>query len=410
MSAAALPAARARRTLLAAGLLAAAGLAAYHNSFRGPFIYDDVPAILDNPSIRHLWPPWVALLPPQGAGMTAEGRPVLNFSFAINYAISGRATWSYHALNLAIHLLAGMALFGTVRRTLARTRPDLADFVGFSAALLWLVHPLQTEAVTYVVQRAESLMGLFYLATIYCFIRGADSEGPTGARESRPCPSPGAGGTRELRWLFLSWLCCLAGMGTKEVMVTAPVMVLCFDRTFLSGGFIAAWRRRRGYYLALAATWIPLGLLVAGTGGNRSGSAGFGTGIPFSAYALTQAKAIATYLKLSVWPHPLVFEYGTFWTSPLQALPCALVVLALGAATLWALVRKPSFGFLGFWFFGLLAPTSLTPGTTQMIVEHRMYLPLAAVTVLFAVAVAGLARRPRALFATAAFGPATGRR
>ncbi len=397
------------KTPLAACILVLAGCAAYHNSFSGPFIYDDAPAILDNRSIRHLWPIWAALAPPHGEGLTIEGRPVLNLSFAVNYAVSGTRVWSYHALNLAIHLAAGLALLGIVRRTAERLaagraapaagaaeRPAGPLLFGLGVALIWTVHPLQTEAVTYVIQRAESLMGLFYLLTLYCFVRhaeGAPPSGPGGLRE---------GGSF---WGALSVACCLLGMGTKEVMVTAPVMILVFDRTFCAGSLAEAWRRRKGYYLALAATWLPLLGLIASTGGNRSGSVGFGTGAPWGGYILTQFEAVMTYLRLAVWPHPLVFEYGTFWVTPTQAAPYALAVSVLAAATVWALVRAPIYGFLGFWFFGILAPTSLMPGTTQMIVEHRMYLPLAALAVLFVLAVWKVATRGRIV---AVAGVATG--
>ena len=94
-------------------------------------------------------------------------------------------------------------------------------------------------------------------------------------------------------------------MATKEVMVTAPVIVLLYDRTFVGGSFAEAWRRRRGFYLALAGTWLLLAWLVAGNGG-RAGTAGFGAGVPWWAYALTQFRAVAHYLRLSFWPHPLV--------------------------------------------------------------------------------------------------------
>ena len=393
------PRAGRRAVFLAAGLIALAGLAAYHNSFSGPFIYDDAPAILDNPSIRHLWPVWQPLCPPHGEGLTIEGRPILNLSFAVNYAISGTRVWSYHALNLAIHLAAALALFGVVRRALeSRARPGHPLLLALGAALLWTVHPLQTEAVTYVIQRAESLMGMFYLLTLYCFVRGAGTE-PASA------PDAAADQRRSAPWLGLSWVACLLGMATKEVMITAPVMVLLFDRTFAAGSFAEAWRRRRSYYLALGATWLLLIALVAGTGGNRSGSVGFGTGVSWAAYVMTQFQAIATYLRLACWPHPLVFEYGTFWVTAAQAAPYAAAVALLAAGTTWALVRMPALGFLGFWFFGILAPTSLAPGTTQMIVEHRMYLPLAALAVLFVLAVHALARSAVGRFNRRAPGP-----
>jgi tetratricopeptide (TPR) repeat protein len=183
-------------------------------------------------------------------------------------------------------------------------------------------------------------------------------------------------------------MACLLGMACKEVMVTAPVMVLLYDRTFLSGSFRAAWRRHGKLHLALAATWLLLVWLVLSTGGNRGGTAGFNVGIVWGQYWLTQFEAVGRYLWLSLWPHPLVFEYGTIWMSRVgEVLPWAIAVAALAAATLLALWRRPALGFLGCWFFAILAPTSLVPGTIQMIVEHRMYLSLAAVV---ALAVLGL--------------------
>jgi protein O-mannosyl-transferase len=353
--------------LLAAAVIVGGGLAAYASSFSGAMLYDDLVSIADNPAIRHLWP-WTDVAGgPEAGGLTVSGRPFLQVSLALNYALGGDQVWGYHAANLAIHLAAGLLLFGIVRRTLARGGAAQALPAAFGVALLWTVHPLQTEAVSYIVQRAESLMGLCYLLTLYAFIRGVESD------------------AAPRRWLGLSGLACLLGMATKEVMVTAPLMVLLYDRTFVAGTLAAAWRRRRWYYAGLAFTWLPLAGFVASTGGNRGGTAGFGVAVSGWAYGLTQFQAVTHYLRLSLWPHPLVFDYGTFWVrSPGEILGYALLLLPLLALTIWALTRPPGggtrgAGFLGAWFFGILAPSSLTPGTMQMMVEHRMYLPLAAV-------------------------------
>ncbi|HVS54081.1 MAG TPA: tetratricopeptide repeat protein [Opitutaceae bacterium] len=376
-----------RRNLrVAALLLIAATLAAYANSLRGPFIFDDAASIVDNPTIRQLWPPTHALHPPNDWGFTVSGRPILNFSLALNYAISRFDVWSYHALNLAIHALAGLALFGFARRTLLRLatrdgRPAafdarLATPLAFLIALLWLVHPLQTEAVTYIVQRAESLMGLFFFLTLYCAARAFDSPQPR-------------------RWWTLAFLSCLVGAGTKETTALAPLLVLLYDRTFVSGSFRAAWQRHRWRHLALAATWLPLAALLASTGGDRGGTVGFGVGM--TGYWLTQFEALVRYVALVFWPHPQVFDYGKLAPGgPLPTLLWALPVLALLALTLFALWRRPVAGFLGAWFFVLLAPTSLVPGTLQMIVEHRMYLPGVAV-IAAALGVAAQLLRPRVL-------------
>lgn len=347
-------------------LLALFTLAAYANTFAVPFIFDDPSSILTNPTIRSLWPPWAALAPPPL--VTVSGRPVVNFTLALNHAISGTDPWSYHVGNLLIHLAAGLLLFGMVRRTLLS--PALAEIFGASAlplaalaAMLWLLHPLQTESVTYVVQRVESLMGLWYLLTVYAFVRGV-SEG---------CKAP---------WLALSVVACLLGMGSKEVMASAPLLVLLYDRTFVAGSFAAAWRTRWRYYGALAATWLLLAWLVFGTQ-SRGGTAGFGTEVSAVSYALTQLRALALYLQLSLWPQPLVFDYGAGLVRHATdvVLP-GLLIAVLAGGTMWALWRRPSIGFAGAWFFAIIAPSSsIIPVATQTAAEHRMYLPLAAVIV-----------------------------
>jgi len=364
----------------AEGIIALAGAVAYHNSFAGAFVLDDGQAIVENASLRHLWPIW-APLHATTLNSTANGRPMLNLSLALNYAVSGVRPWSYHAANLLIHLLAGLTLFGIARRTLERRGAGQSALLcAFAIGLLWTVHPLQTESVTYVVQRAESLMGLFYLLTLYCFIRGVE-----GRESGQPSFAKASAGEKAARrasfcWFGLSWLACLFGMATKEDMISAPLVVLLYDRTFVSGSFRDAWRRHGRLLAALAATWILLGGLVAAGGGNRGGTIGLGVGTPWWGYVLTQFQAIRTYLRLALWPRPLVFDYGLYGIPPVPQLSAdALLVGVLLAATIFGLVRRPAWGFLGAWFFALLAPTSLVSGTTQMVVEHRMYLPLAAV-------------------------------
>jgi tetratricopeptide (TPR) repeat protein len=359
--------------VLAAGAVALAALAAYHNSFSGPFIFDDFSMIVENASIRHLWPIWDALSP-RASGMTTTGRPLFNLTLAINYALGGTAVWGYHAVNLGIHILAGLTLLGIVRRTLLgaglRERFGTAALpLATAVAVLWAVHPLQTESVTYIAQRTESLMGLFYMLTLYCFIRGAESTKPAG-------------------WYGACVLSCLSGMATKEVMVTAPLLVFLYDRTFIGGSFSKAWKRHGWVYMALAATWLALGYLMIHSG-NRAGTAGLGTHVRSWEYLLTQCWAVPHYLWLSIWPHPLILDYG-MWLArdPVQILPSALVLAVVVTAVGIALRYEPALGFLGAWVFLILAPTSsVVPVVSQTVAEHRFYLSLAAIVVL---AVTGL--------------------
>jgi tetratricopeptide (TPR) repeat protein len=345
-------------------------LMAYWRSFSVPLIFDDGPAISNNPTIRHLWPLGGPLSPPAG-GSGVSGRPVVNLSLAINYAFGGTSVLGYHLLNLGLHVLAGLTLFGIVRRTLLLPRlrqrfGSEALPIALIAAALWTVHPLQTESVICLIQRTELLVGVFYFLTLYCFIRGVETNAPAA-------------------WFGCSAAACLLGMASKELMVTAPVIVLLYDRTFVSGDFRAAWRQHHRAFLGLAATWVLLAFLVVRMGGTRGSAAGLGLGIPWWAYALKQCQAIIHYLWLVIWPHPLVLDYGTdvIYRVGDVAFP-AILLCGLVAGTFFALYRRPMLGFLGAVFFVILAPSSsVIPLVTQTMAEHRMYLPLAAVLVGF---------------------------
>jgi tetratricopeptide (TPR) repeat protein len=352
-------------TFAAAGVLTAAALLAYGNTFSVPLLFDDVTSIATNPTLHHFgdafWPP---------TNRTVTGRPVLNVSLALNYAFGGSAVGGYHAANLAIHIFSGLALFGITRRTLLPRQPAAATAIGFSAALLWIVHPLGTAAVTYIAQRAESLMALFYLLTLYCFIRGTGD----GSRKWSP-------------WFGWAAAACLLGMATKEVMASAPLMVLLYDRTFIAGSFRGALRQRGRVHALLASTWLLLAFLAVTT--QVRNAAGSSDAVPPAwHYALTQFPAIVHYLGLCFWPYPLVFDYGTALAAPsLAVLLSAVLVAALLAAVAWALIKVPALGFPGACFFAVLAPSSsFVPIAGETMADFRMYLPLACVATLTAAA------------------------
>ncbi len=342
-------------------------LACYHHTLGAPFVLDDNSSIRNNPSIRQLWP----LQAPAIGGM--RGRPFVNFTLALNHALGGTAVAGYHWFNLAIHAASALVLAGVVRRTLllpifqGGRLAESAPLIAFSAALLWAVHPLNTEAVTYLSQRTESLMGLLYLFTLYCFVRSVPADHP------RP-------------WRLLALASCLAGMACKEVMITAPLLVLLFDRTFVAGNFRAAWRARGRFHLALASSWLVLAWLMRGLGER---GVGFTAGVSAWRYALTESGVVLNYFKLALWPAPLVFDYGSETAASLaEVWPGALLLVAGLAGVAWTLRHRPLPGFLLAWPFVILAPTSsFVPVALQPMAEHRMYVPLAGLAVL---AVAGL--------------------
>jgi Flp pilus assembly protein TadD len=327
------------------------------------------------------------------------GRPVVNVSFAINYALGGRRVAGYHVANITIHLLCALLVFRLVRRTLqlagwapapavasthARAsrptasrrsevseRPErkpqaegAAEALALAVALIWTVHPLNSETVNYVTQRTESLMALFYLVTLYA--------------SARLMLEP-----RRTVWMAVAVAACALGMASKESMITAPVMVLLYDRVFVAGTFALALRTRWRLYAELAATWLVLAYLIAGS--PRTLSAGFTAhdAAPWT-YLLNQAVMVTRYLRLAVWPDALTLFYG--WPLPLtlaDVWPQGFFIVVLLALTVVALVRTPRLGFLGAWFFITLAPTSsFVPIATEVGAERRMYLPLVAVVAL----------------------------
>lgn len=459
-------------TALVVALILESGLLAYCNSFGAPFILDDPDQIISNPGIRQFWPPWKPMT--FGGQMT---RPVVYLTLAANYAISekldkgpdphnhppGLHEWNYHVFNILIHLLAGMVLYGLVKRTLwmprlggrfERHAPLLAAVI----AMIWLVHPMLSSAVTYVIQRAESLMGLMYLLTMYCGVRAGQSPRP-------------------IRWIVLAGVACAAGMGTKQVMVTAPLMLIAYDWAFqeldasqrrrlllyfvlvgLTAGLAIAngpvskmlaaamargaegtrgealakavvpwilyllaavpvatmasdlfsrkfpveFRRRIGLYTAACLGYAVLALTLTVT--PMDNTAGFLMAkLTWWQYGLTQFFVHVKYLALSIVPYPLCLDYEIKTVASFADVWFyALIVLGLMGLTVWGLIKRPVLGFLGLWYFLILIPSSSVMPIKDKIFEFRVYVSLAALIALGVMAayVWGgrfLARLPEAL-------------
>lgn len=370
---------------LAAPLIALAALAIYLNCLTVPMILDDGLAIRDNTTIRSLWPPWRPLLPPCD-GSAVDRRPITNLSLACNYAVSGLSVPGYHVVNVCAHALAGMLLFGIIRRT--AELPALREMLGDAAvplalctALLWTVHPLHTSAVTYIVQRTEVLAGLFSFATLWCFIRGATADRPG-------------------LWFVAAFATCCLAMGSKESAAATPILVALYDRLLLSGSWRAVWRSRGPVHAALAASWIMLlalvvrhALLIPPSDPPVPGDEHLAV-----SWMASQPRALCLYLRLAAWPAPLILDYGPPTRGSLVlAIAAAAVVIGLAGATLVAVWRGMPVGLLGVWVFGPLAPSSsLVPIVPEWAAEKRFYMPLAAVILAVVLAChAGLRRRGR---------------
>lgn len=357
-----------------AALLIGLGLVAFANGIGGQFVLDDAQSLIDDPQMYQVWPSgpirdvnrWFGVWTLQGS-----------------YWLGGRDPRPYHVANIAIHLAAGLTLFGLVRRTLQLpgTTPwiaSAADSIALAAAAIWLVHPLQTQSVTYIVQRYESLMGLCFLLVLYCTLRGAQA-------------------ARGWPWYVAAAIAAWLGAGTKEVMVAALPVLLLFDRCFLTGSWRDVLRRRWALHLAVAlsAAWIVFADRTTFVAGGENHNAGFSyLGVSPWEYLRSQPAILLHYLRLTFWPDVLVLDHG--WQveqAAWRVYGLGAVIVMLLAGSLIALWRWPRLGFLGLSFFLILAPTSSIMPIADLAFEHRMYLPLAPIIVLVVLNAAWLLHR-----------------
>jgi tetratricopeptide (TPR) repeat protein len=376
--------------------LVVATILAYAPALSGPFIFDDLSSIVENPDARQLASA-IAVAP---GSSSLSGRPVARFSLAVNYAINELIgidqrpdpdgpykAVGYRIMNILIHLCVGALLFAVVRAVLnERSIPDnwraIADPVAGIVCALWLLHPIQSEVVNYVVQRTESLASLFYLTTLYASIKAWDAL---------------TDGDR-LQWYCVAVISCVLGMGSKEIAVSAALAVILYDRAFRLHSWNAILnpaQGRRWFYLALIISCV--GSFFWLSAGARGNTAGFNSGMSWQNYLYSQCWAIGHYLRLVVWPNALAIDYGDQAVTGLRGVPGLILLVAFGVATLIAWTKLPRrgwFAFLGAWFFMLLAPSSsFVPIRTEIAAERRIYLALAAVLVLAVVGVEWLRRR-----------------
>jgi tetratricopeptide (TPR) repeat protein len=385
------------RPLKISALLVAIVAIIYVNSLAAPFLFDDLLFVGKDGIIRQAWDwdSWRYL-----------NRGFTTWTLQWNYEVGrGFYPWQYRLTNVVIHIAAGLTLFGLVRRTLllpgagvqANARnateggpnrdateevpssgfSERADWFAAAVAILWLVHPLQTQAVTYVVQRYESLMALFFLLTMYFTVRGSQSNKPRD-------------------WYIAAFVACMLGALSKEVIAVCPLVLLLYDRAFLARSWRQVWRARWPLYAALT---LPVAFLLVVTreafGSARDKAVGFGMdNISAWEYLRSQPGVILHYLRLAYWPDRLILDYG--WPvaqSPLEIYGLGAVILLLVGLSVWAMWKSPKVGTLGLAFFLILAPTSSILPIKDLAFEHRMYLPLAAVIILTVLAAEQLLMR-----------------
>jgi hypothetical protein len=347
------------RRIVAFAIVAAIA-AAYANVLHGPFIFDDGNAIVENEHIRSIWPLSQSMTaPPQSV---LVGRPLVCLSLALNYRFGQLDPLGYHLFNILTHMACALLLFAVIRLTLLIpqrhrqwTDPAATWFAG-AAALIWALHPLQTEAVSYVTQRTETMMSACLLLMLYALARTAES-------------------ARNFRWKVLAVAACAAGMGCKEIMVVAPLLAILYGWVFLPR------RLGKAAYGSVMATWLILPLELWNADMDSKSGYGIKYVLPMD-YLKTQAGVIVHYLRLAFWPSGQTIDYFD-WPLVHGIAPAILPGLFLLALLLFSAVaclHRSWLGFLGAWFFLILGPTSsFLPNFTEIAAERRMYLPLASV-------------------------------
>lgn len=353
------PATEARTRLLAAGVVAGLAVLVYQGTFDVPFTFDDDLHLVEGSAGRDV----------SGAlrGCATNNRCVGFLTFALNYTLGGLELRGYHAGNLLVHLgasllvlLLGLLLVETPRLA-GSVSAARARWVAFGAAVVFAVHPVQTMAVTYVVQRFASLAALLYLASVTSWLAGRLS---------------GRAGL-----LGLSLFAGALAMKTKENTVTLPVMLLLLELALFEGAV-----RRRLLRLLPWALLVALPAMTTLTSpGSLDAALRANTEQPRLGYLATQLTVVPRYLQLLAWPagqsvdhHPRLYE------APWQPTPLAggLLLVGLLAAAGWATwrtgprraaLRLPGLG--GLWFFVALSLESSVVPIRDVMVEHRLYLP-----------------------------------
>ena len=323
-------------------LLAGAVVAVYLNSFRGVFQFDDYNVIVDHAGVHS----WNAFL----VGLPRGIRPLLKFTYTLNWT-SGLGLFGFHLVNVGLHAANAVMLFFLASRI---GGPSVSRFAALLPALLFAVHPVQTEAVTYISGRSVSLMAFFYLGSLLAYLRGRER------------------GSRFLLYLASPSLFLLAA-SSKEVALTLPFALVLFE---------AARRERTGWKEALRAQAVHWGILaalavlfLAHSGYGRLLEACFGIR-GSAANLLTQLHGIGYLLSRLVMPHALNIDPDlpvfSGWAPVL--LPDALLLAMLLAAGILGLRKRSPAGFGILWFFLHLVPTNSFIPRLDVANERQLYL------------------------------------
>jgi len=377
----------------------------YSNSFHVPFSFDDAKNIVESPYVRDIGLITEPLKHYSGT-LPYGSRYIGYLTFALNYKFHGFHVTGFHMVNLLIHLFNALLVYLFVLYTfrtpfLNRSAlKDRAGMIAFFSGLLFVSHPLQTQAVTYIVQRLASLAGLFYLLSVVLYIKWRLILQDTDTGERNTVKKNWAHNVLKALLYMASVLSAVFAMKTKEIAFTLPFMIILYEFLFFHGPL----RKRVKYLVPIMTTVliIPLGLIkahkTAGTVFSHIDNvARMQTDLPRWDYLVTQFRVIVTYIRLLIFPanQNIDYDYPTYHSllTP-QVFLSFMLLLFIGGIGIYLLYRyrntSPqariiSFGI--FWFFITLSVESSIVPIVDVIFEHRLYLPSMGVFISVIVAI-----------------------
>jgi tetratricopeptide (TPR) repeat protein len=371
-----------RRWIL--GLIPVLTLLIYSNTWDASFHLDDDVNIVENRAIQIKSLDLSSLIR-AGFRSPLPNRFVANMSFALNYYFGELHVFGYHWINYLIHLGTAFLLYFFLYQTfsLQRLRRSI-PFPGEAAAiasLLWAVHPVQTQSVTYIVQRMTSLSAFFYLLAFVLYIQGRKE-----MEEGRRLGSR----SRLSYWYLGSGIAALLSLGSKETAITLPMMIALYDFLFFCRGDRGKIKKAAPIYLALlvATGAIALFYLWGATGAFGALQEGiskqYGVDqIPWDLRLMTESRVLIYYLSLLFFPHPsrlnLDYDFPLSYSplNPPTTLLSAITFIAFFVFACCSWKRKPLLAFFAFWYLGNLLLES-TVLQLDLVFEHRLYLPSVA--------------------------------
>ncbi|HYR89107.1 MAG TPA: tetratricopeptide repeat protein [Terriglobia bacterium] len=354
--------------LLPAAVLVLLTCVIYWNSTDAPFVFDDLETIQRNRIVRFGEYFGGSYLNP---ALYLWTRSLLFVTFIFNNWLNGQNAFGYHVVNLVLHIFNGLLVFAIGTKVLGSVIPDrrTARMYALLAAAFFLVHPVQTESVTYISSRSELLSTLPYLFALWFFML---------------LPEAKIGFFASLAILIF----LLLGFGSKETVVTLPATILLYDYLFIAKCQLRRLLDRWRFYLSFVILTAGASYYLLSRQVEILSESG--ENLPRGVYLLTQFRVMVRYIRLLIVPTGLNLDYNFPLSGSLldpAAIASFLFLIALVVAGWKWRHTRPVFAFSIFWFFITLAPTSSIIPIPDVIFEHRMYLPLAGVCLSFPLAV-----------------------